>query len=202
MATLQADGATAIAARQAQLTRLAARLTAQPACDTGGTQAARLSTDASGLADLGTKLAADTDVATAKDDLQSIFRDYRIYVVVTPQVYSLSACSHIRSATDRLTSIESTLSTRVDAAAAAGKDMTAARADLADMTAKIASARTAGDAAASSLSGIAPDHGDQSVLAANQAAVAAARAGLTGAHTDLTTTVTDARNVVAALKAA
>ena len=202
LATVQADGAAAIAQRETQLGKLTAKLAAEPACDAGGAQAARLPGDASGLTALGAKLAADTDVATAKNDLRSIFDDYRIYLVVTPQVFTLTACGHIRSATDQLVGIEATLTTRVDAAAAAGKDMTAARADLADMTAKIASARSAGDAAASSLSGIVPDRGDQSVLASNQAAVAAARAGLTGAHGDLTTAVTDGHNVVAALKAA
>ena len=202
LAALQADGADAIAKRQAQLTKLGGKLAAQPACDTGGTQAALVTSDAAGLTSLGAKLAAETTASAAKDDVQSIFQDFRVYLVVTPQVYSTSACGHIQAATDRLTTIAATLSTRVDAAAAGGADMTAAKASLADLTAKVDSAHTAGTAAAASLSGIGPDHGDQSVLAANQAAVAAARTQLVGARTDLATAVADARSVVAALKAA
>jgi len=201
LATLQADGAAAIARRQTQLSTLSAKIAARPACDAGGAQAALVNHDTGALATLGDKLAADTTVATAHDDVKSILQDYRVYLVVTPQVFSTSACGHIRAATDRLTDIQTKLTAKVDAAAAGGADMTAAQASLSDMAAKMASARNAGDAAASSLAAIGPDHGDASVLASNQAAVASARSQLKGARTDLTTAVTDAKSVVAALKA-
>ncbi len=198
---LKSTGAAAIAQRQAQLTKLSGRLSAAPACDAGGKIAGVIAADGPALAQVGTKLAAATTLVDAKHDFQSIFDDYRIYLVVTPQTYAAAACGRIQRATATLTDDQAKLSTRVDTAAAGGADMATAEAALAEMATKVADAKTDGDQAAAALAALAPDHGDKAVIASNAAAVDAARVQLATARTDLTAATDDARTVVAALKA-
>lgn len=198
---LKATGAAAIAQRQAQLTKLSGRLSAAPACDAGGKIAGVIAADGPALTQLGAELAVDTTLADAKADFQSIFDDYRIYLVVTPQTYAAAACGRIQRATATLTEDQAKLTTRVDAAAAGGADLAAAKAALADMAAKIADARSLGDQAAAALAALAPDHRDKAVMASNAAAVEAARLQLETARTDLAAATADAHTVIDALKA-
>jgi hypothetical protein len=202
LADLQAKGAAAIAQRQAQLVKLSGRLSAAPGCDSSGAIAAELAADGPALTAIGAKLAADTTLATARVDYQTIFGTFRIYLVVTPQVYATSACGRVQRVTTKLNGDQAKLSARVDAAAAAGADMTAAKAALADMTSKDAAATTLANQAASSLAGIAPDGGNKTIAAANAAAVTAARSALKTAEADLQASIADGKTVVAALKAA
>jgi len=199
---LKADGAAAISQRQAQLTKLDGRLSAAPSCDADGQIAAEIAADGPALASLGDQLAADTTLPSARQHFQSIFADYRIYLVVTPQAYATAACGRIQRATATLTADQTKLDDRVQAAEAGGADMTAAKVALDDMSAKIADATTKGNQAASGLAAISPDHGDPAVIASNAAAVQAAHDQLEAAHTDLTTATQDARAVVADLKSA
>ncbi|MGZ4709521.1 MAG: hypothetical protein ACXWBN_12330 [Acidimicrobiales bacterium] len=198
---IEAAGAAAISQREAQLTKLSGRLSAAPACDADGKIAGVIASDGPALTDLGSKLAADTTLADARTDFRSIFDDYRVYLVVTPQAYAAAACGRIARATTTLTDDQAKLTTRVDEAAAGGADMTAAKAALADMSAKVADATSNGDQAAAALAALAPDHGDRSVIASNAAAVDAAHARLVTAQADLTAAANDARTVVAALEA-
>ncbi len=197
---LKADGASAIADRQAQLTKVAGRLSAAPGCDVNGTIANVIASDGPALTALGAKLAADTTVADARADHQAIFDQFRIYLVVTPQALVTSACGHIHTAVTTLDGDAAKLTTRVDAAAAGGADMTAARQSLTDLHAKLASATTQADTASTSLAAIAPDKGDKAIAASNAAAVDAARKDLVAAKADLTTATKDARAVVKDLK--
>jgi hypothetical protein len=195
-------GAEAIADRQAQLTKLDGRLRAAPNCDTDGKVATKIATDAQALAALGTKLAGDTTLADARADYQSIFQDYRVYLVVTPQAYATSACGHIQTAAATLTEDQAKLAARVQAAADAGADMTGARTALQDMTTQLHEATTLADRANGALAAIGPDHGDKAVAASNQTAVESAHADLVKAGKDLGAALADARAVVADLKAA
>jgi len=198
---IKQQGANAIAERQAQLTKLAGRLGGAPTCDTSGTVAATIAADQSGLATLGTKLAADTTVPTARDDFNSIFQDFRVYLVVTPQAYATSACGHIQTAVTGLQKDAAALAAKVQAAANGGADTTAAQAALTDMNAQLADATAKANHASASLTAIGPDHGDKAVAASNKAAVDAAHDELEAAHTSLTAAVKDAHAVIDALKA-
>ena len=197
---IKAAGAAAISQREAQLTKLSGRLSAAPSCDADGKIAGVIAADGPALTDLGTKLAGASTLADARRDFQSIFDDYRVYLVVTPQAYAAAACGRIERATATLTGDQAKLDTRVKDAAAGGADMTAAQAALADMGAKVADATAKGNHAAATLAALAPDHGDKTVMAANATAVDAAHTGLETAHADLTAATNDARTVVAALE--
>lgn len=198
---IKQDGAQAIANRESQLTKLAGRLSSAPDCDSSGTIAGIIAADGPALTTLGNKLAADTDITTAMADLKSIFEDYRVYWVVTPQALVTSACGHIQTAVTKLTKDQAKLTDLVQKAAAGGADMTAAQKALDDMAARMTDATNHANHANTTLSAIAPDHGDKSVQQANDAAIQSAHTDLVTAHTDLTGALADAKTVVAALKA-
>jgi len=197
---IKRDGAKAIADREAQLTKLAGRLSSAPNCDAGGKIAGEIASDGPALTTLGNKLASAATVVEARNDYKSIFDDYRIYLVVTPQAYVASACGHITQAAATLTKDESTLMTRVRAAEAGGADMSDAKAVLNDMTSQLADAATAGNRASATLTAINPDHGDKSIEASNKTAVENAKHDLDSAQANLTAALNDAHRVVADLK--
>ena len=199
--SIKTAGAAAIAARETQLAKLAGRLSAAPNCDAAGTVSAEIAADGPALTTLGAKLAVDTDLATARADFRAIFEQYRVYLVVTPQASVTSACGHIQTSVAKLDADAVTLSAKVDEAANGGADMSAARASLQDLAAKLADGTNLANHANATLAGLTPDKGDKAVEASNAAAVSAARQDLTTAHADLTAAVKDAKAVVSDLKA-
>jgi len=85
-------GDLAIAARQAALATLNARVAAQfkagrITSSDNATLTSDIATNASGLSALKTRLDADTDAATARADFRSIYTKFRIFVVVLPRDY-------------------------------------------------------------------------------------------------------------------
>jgi len=107
-----------------------------------------LSHDIQGLTDLKTKVQNETTLEAVKADAQSMVNDYRVYLLVGPQVRITIAADVENAAEGTLEKAYSALSTAIDNAQKAGKDVTAAKAKLADM-------RTQLDSAKSNLSGVA-----------------------------------------------
>ena len=190
------DAAQAIAKRQAQLVTLEGRLAASSGCDTGGHVAGVISADQSGLATLGQKIAADTDPATLAADIRSIFTDFRVYLVVTPQADTAAACGHVTTAATTLGGDLASANQLIAVAKAAGRDTAAAEAAAADMATQLDAASGPARDAAASVAALTPDHGDASVAAANAAAVDAAHAQLTGAGKALRAATADLKTIV------
>ena len=201
LAQIQAAAAAAVNARETQLGKLSARLSAAPGCDNNGTVAGIIATDGPALTQLLATIDADTTVAAARVDYQAIFDYYRIYMLVSPQADTAAACGLILKADTHLTTDEATLSARVKAVEALGTPLPNADASLADMTAKLADGTAQANSAYSALSSLVPDRGNKAVQATNQAAVATAHGELETAHTDLVAALADARAVVADLNA-
>jgi hypothetical protein len=202
LAAIQAKGASAISQREGQLQKLGTLLTANPGCDTTQTVAGILTADGPALTTLGQHLAADVTVAQAKTDFTAIFQNYRVYLLVTPQVNITVNCERVQTADGKLTTLEQKLTTRVQTAAGKGADMTAAEASLADMTTQLSNATTQANAAYTEIAGLVPDMGVTSVEQSNALAVQTARGDLVAARGDLTAAVGDAKAVVGDLKAA
>ncbi len=197
---IKKEGAAAIDDREAQLAKLAGRLSQAPNCDSSGKIAGVISADQPALRELGAKLAADTNVPAAVKHFKSIFEDYRVYLVVTPQAYVTAACGHIQKAVTSLNDLHSKLDERVRQAEAGGADMSAAKAALSDMATKLSDASSRASSANSALEAIGPDHGDLAVAQSNWEAVSKARTDLTSAYGALKTAARDARTVLDALK--
>jgi hypothetical protein len=134
---IKARSATQIARRQAAL---AARLTLVTSGSPMLTPADRealislIKNDQAGLAALGTKIAADTDLATAKADHQQIFTGYRVYALALPQVRLVRANDAlIGAALPRLTDAQ----TRLESALAKAGKTDEATAKMADLQVQI-----------------------------------------------------------------
>ncbi len=202
LAAIQAKGAAAISQREGQLQKLGTALAATPGCDTGGTVAGIITADEPALTALGVQLAAETSVPPAKTDFAAIFQNYRVYLLVTPQVNITVNCGRVLTADATLTTAEQKLAGLVQQAAAKGEDMTAAEASLADMTTQLSNATTQANAAYTEIAGLVPDKGVTSVEQSNALAIQTAHGDLGSARGDLTAAVGDAKAVVGDLKAA
>ncbi len=140
---LKALGNCEISRRLATLTNLANRVTAASVLTSAdrGDLAAEIADTRSGLTALKGTIDADTTVAQLRADLRRIVTDYRVYVLVAPQVHLIIGADAEKTAIARLQTAAGKLADAVSKAKAAGKDVTAAQGDLDAMNGKIAAAQ-------------------------------------------------------------
>jgi len=148
------------------------------------------------LTDLKAKIAADTDDATLKADIQSITKSYRIYMLVMPQAAILATADRVMTTTDLMTELNTKLKTRIDAAATAGKDVSAVTTSYTSMQAHVADAKVHAQAAIDLSATLKADNGTDAVMTANQQALKDARAKLNAARDDLKAARKDAASIV------
>lgn len=153
-----------------------------------------------GLMTLKTKIDADSDLTTAKNDYNSIFGSYRIYALVIPQGYILAAADRVNTLTDMFSALSVKLQTRINEAQKAGKDVSTLQAALVDLNTNVAGAKNQGQTARSAVAFLVPDQGDKTKLASNRATLVAARANIKTATEQLKTARTDAKKIIEGLK--
>lgn len=188
LAAVQATGTAETQARITVLNDTIPRVNSN-AFLTSGDRAAILDTlnsDLSAMRSLQTKIAGDTDVATAQSDVQSIFTGYRVYAVAVPQaLYAASADALTGTAIPALLTAQAALK-----AALAGPDKAKStseiEAQMADLAAQIATAQksTAGLAAFALSVTPAQYNANHSILAAVRASVKTAGIAVQAASTD------------------
>ena len=157
-------------------------------------------TNSSGLTTLQGKIDADTGLATARTDAQSIFGTFRIYALVIPQGDILVSADRVVTITGLMSTLGANIQTRIAADQAAGKDVSALTAAYLDMTAKIADANTQSASAQTSVSALVPDQGNATVAASNHTALLAARADIKTATSDLQAARKDITTLLQGLK--
>lgn len=151
--------------------------------------------DTAGLTALKAKVQGETAVAAVKEDARSMVVDYRIYMLVGPQV-RLTLAADVADAVDaRLGEVADKLAAAIEKAKANGQDVAEAQAKLDHMRAELAAATT--DGAADTLLATAPSPD----AAAMKAAKDAARAKIRAARGHLRTAAADAKACAASLKA-
>jgi hypothetical protein len=94
-----------------------------------------------GLTELRTKLDAETTIAGAKADAQSMVTDYRVYALIVPKLQLVRVANDQQVVEGKLTALAATLQTRIDTAKAGGKDVASLQTQLDDLNAKVASAK-------------------------------------------------------------
>lgn len=146
------------------------------------------------------KIDADTDEATLKTDVQSITQSYRVYALVAQQVTISAAADRIVTVTTMMTTLGSKLQARVAAAQSAGANVGSLSTALTDMSAKLQDASAQAQQAVALSVALAPDNGDKTKLASNNAALKTARANLQTARKDLDAARKDAATIVKGLK--
>ncbi len=164
------------------------------------TVAATVTTEVANLTALKAKIQADTDLQTLKTDIQSITKSYRIFMLVIPQGRIEVAADKIITVTGSLTTFASKLKARIDAAASAGKDVSAMTASYNEMNASIADAKVQADAAVSLVANLKPDNGDKTTMDANNQALKDAKAKIKAGLKAIDDARADARSIIKALK--
>lgn len=162
---------------------------------------ATLQAAVSEMTTLKTKIAADTDGAALKADIQSIAKSYRIYLLVLPQGRITAAADRILGTGVLMTELAAKLQVRIAEAQTAGKNTSALTTSLADMNAKIADANVQANAAIALIANLKPDNGDKAVFEANQKALKDARSKIKLGTSDLQAARKDAGSIVKGLAA-
>lgn len=141
------------------------------------------------------------NTSSLKTDIQSITKTYRIYALILPQGEIAAASDRIMTITDAITTLGTTLQTRITAAQNAGANMSTSVSALADMNAKVADANTQATAAVNGTASLQPDNGNTTVAASNTAALKLARTDIQTAQKDLIAAQADAIKIIANIKA-
>jgi hypothetical protein len=94
----------------------------------------------SGLTSLKATIDAETSIPALRADIVKIAADYRVYLLVTPQVHLVNAADAVVFAGSKFATVNTNLTARIAAAKAHGKDTTAAQADLDAMNASVTAA--------------------------------------------------------------
>lgn len=157
-------------------------------------------TEINALTTLRAKIDADTDVPTLRNDIKSIFNEYRVYALFLPQVRILSSVDVMGDIADAMGQLASKLQTRINTAKSNGHDVTALQASLDDLQAKLTDAKTQYTNAENTVTGLVPDLGDKTKLASNTAALQSARADIKAGAADLKAGRQDIQSIITGLK--
>ena len=140
--TLRAFGNCEINRRLATLNDLSARVSSSKVLT--GSDAAALTVEIgstrAGLTSLKATIDAETSIPALKVDIVKIATDYRVYLLVVPQVNLVSGSDAVLASQARFATLNTNLTARIAAAKAKGKDVTAAQADLDKMNAAVTAA--------------------------------------------------------------
>jgi hypothetical protein len=149
------------------------------------------------LTALRTKVDGETTVAAVHADEVSMVVDYRIYMLVVPKVRYTIAVDVETAVAARLQDAHDKLAAIAAADQAAGKDVSAELAELADMASKITDAKNAIASQPAALLAVNPGADPAPI----QAAVASARSSVRTARQDLATAAAEGKTVRNQLKA-
>ena len=158
----------------------------------------QLTADTSGLTALRAQIDGETDITALRADLKKIVTDFRIYLLMAPKTAAVIAAETELAAVARLGTVNTKLQARIDAAAAAGKDVTQAQADLDAMNAKVVQVSPLVQGIPAAVLPLTPtqfnDGTAKPILASSRTSLRAGRGLLAGARAD-------ARACAAALRA-
>jgi hypothetical protein len=93
-----------------------------------------------GLTTLKATIDAETSIPALKSDVAMIATSFRVYLLVAPQVHLVSGEDGVVASQTSFAKVNTNLAARIAAAKAAGKDTTAAQADLDAMNAAVTKA--------------------------------------------------------------
>jgi len=139
---LRAFGDCEIARRMVTLATLSAKISGSKALTASDASAlsSEVASTKSGLTGLKATIDAETDLTALKADVKQIATNYRVYLLVAPQVRLTIGADTVQATKTVFDKVNSTLTARIAAAKAAGKDTTTAQADLDAMNAAVSQA--------------------------------------------------------------
>ena len=177
LTVIRSKGAAEIAKRQISLSSSQTKLAGQTTdCGFNAARSGEMTATSTGLATLGSQLAATTDLATAKSRYVKIFTDFRVYLVVLPKTGNAIRCDFLSLSITQFNTAAAKLQVEIDAVKAGGGDTTAAQALKNSAVATVAPLNPT--AAITPCAGLVPDKGDKAVQAANATALSGCDASL------------------------
>jgi len=159
--------------------------------------ASEISGTTTGLTSLKATIDTEPDLTALKGEIHRIATDYRVYLLVAPQVHLVTAADGVLAAQTRFGAVNTKLQARIDAAKAAGKDVTAAQASLDAMNAAVAQAVSLASPLPAQLLPLTPSAYNGGTAGP---VLKSARTSLEKARDELVSARADARAVVDALK--
>ena len=129
---------------------------------------------------LAEEIKADTELAALRDHCRSIFEDNRVFALVLPRVRLVAGADTATDAGAKLRDVAGKLADAIEAAEAAGQDVTQAKLDLDLMKAHIASGVASAGTVAGAVLGLTPADWN-----ANHEVLTPARQSLRSARADL-----------------
>ena len=185
--------------RLATLSDLSARVAASRAIagSDATALAAEIAAENSGLTALKARIDSETALLALRADLVRVVTDYRVYVLVVPQVNLTIGSDVVRAAQAKFGQIGTALAARIASAHAAGKDATAAQSALDAMNASVAAAQALVAPLPAKLLALTPAQFNAGTAGP---VLNAARAALAHARDDLKAAAVDAKACLAALR--
>ena len=159
--------------------------------------AASLQAEIAQLTALKSEIDSATSTVSLKAEVQSITKSYRVYMLVVPQTDIVVQADRVNTIVGLMQTLGAKLSTRI-VAAGSPSNLTAL---LSDYNAKVSDAAAQAGAAVAEVVNLAPDNGNSTVQASNNAALKDARAKLEVARKDIVAARKDAGQIAADLKA-
>lgn len=147
------------------------------------------------LTALKSKIQADTDTQTLRNDIKSIVTSYRVYLLYLPSTQIIVAANTLLNTADKLTELADKLQTRITEEKNKGTDTTNMETLLADMRAKIADAKTQANNAIEKVSALKPTE-----FPGNKQFLQNAREILQTAHKDIITAQQDSQKIIVELR--
>lgn len=197
LANIKAKGADEITRRLNALNTAAGKINGltKLTADDKAYLSSEVSTEISGLISLQTKLAADTSLAQARSDAQSIISGYRVYVLVLPKVWLIKVADYQQVTEGNLTTFATKLQSRIDSAKSAGKDITQLQTQLNDMKTQTTNAQAISSSIEQKVLGLQPGdyNSDHTILSGDMDQ-------LKTAHSDNQAAYNDAKSIVSELK--
>jgi hypothetical protein len=195
--TIISKGDQEIARRLATLNTLTSKINAATKLSAGdkATLSSEVTSSTSGLTALKSQLDAETTLAAARTDAQSIYSEYRVYALVAPKVGLVKVADDQQAVEGKLTALAQQLQTRITAEQQAGKDVTTLQSQLSDMTTQTNAAQAISSSIESGVIGLQPTDYNS-----NHAVLTGDNTKLKTAHADNQAADTDAKNIVSALK--
>jgi hypothetical protein len=199
VANLIALGNCEIDRRYVTLNRLQGAVIVAPYLTSGDRTAleAEIASTRTGLQGLKATIDADTTVDALKIDLPKIASDYRVYLLVVPQVHLTRGADAESAAASRLTTLAGRLQDLITFAQSQGRDVTAAKAALAAMITDISDAQGQLSGLSAKILVLTPADWNGGTAAP---VLNGARASEKSAHDELVAARNEAKAVIAALK--
>lgn len=151
------------------------------------------------LTALKTKIAADTDMATLKADVQLATVQYRSFALLMPRAMIMAAADRVQLTAAMMDGVSKKLKARI-LQAPAGTDTSSLQTAIIDLDNRVASAISKALSAVSLVADLKPDLGDKDIAASNLEALKAAKTKVQEAHKDLAAARKDITIVLKGIK--